>query len=189
VNKTLPLFLVCASILLTGCERLKGHLTVYSNFQLNNHHIIRRTAAFSPGTYSTRMTLHPVQNVVDIKAEGHSLIKIPIPHHFMKNDGTFTIRGSDLGESWNAFGTFYTTVQSSPQRHAEISCELYTVYSRRSGNYTVYGTRDVIEHTQTTTRQLNLKFASLDNQNVLANLTGDDTQTKTIIDEYLNSCH
>ncbi len=182
---------------LTGCEHFRGTLTVYDNFTMKNHHIANRSAKYVPGTYLTKITLHTVQDLLEIDAEGHSIIKFKVPHDFKNHNGAFELKGLELNEQWNAQGIFASEIYDTPQRPGTTSCILYyrnvivgwnnniPIYSSEP----VYGLQNVIKHDRVTNRKLELHFVSLDGKTKLADLTGDDPSTVTLIDQVTSACY
>jgi hypothetical protein len=163
-------------------------MNVYSDFSIRNEHISHRTVKYSPGSYDTRITVHPTENLLEIKSHGHTRVKLKIPHEYIHRDGEININGSEYGENWNALGTFHTFVNHSEPRFAVRTC-LLDAYLDGKQMVDIYGKESVIEHDQTTTRTLKLHFISSNGQSVLADLEAHHSHVEIITDQVTRHCH
>lgn len=172
----------------SGCQQFKGSMNVYSDFSISNHHILHRTIKYSPGSYETKVTYHPSEEIFEIKSKGMKPVKLKIPQHYIQNNGRIEISGSEVGENWDVVGNFQTFLSESPKRTVEKSCILDSYYLGQS-RYIEYGTKTVVEHDVYTTRELKLNFISPNRRTLLADLVGDDQTQETVTDQVLVDCH
>src|SRR4051794_24700978 len=72
------LSLIIFAFLFSGCNTFSGQLIVYSPLQIQNHHMMKNSVTFVPGTYPATVEYNSIENYVTLQTSA-STVKFKNP--------------------------------------------------------------------------------------------------------------
>jgi hypothetical protein len=187
----------CALSLFTACDDFKGVTTVSESMKVTDKK--GKTASIASGSYETKFSLDEKDRELKIKIKDSTQdgkdvslkLMIPTEVSIPRDNGTFLLLGSQIGQVWNLEGQVDTRETSSGTQSGSESCSYesqeYVCHetcdteglncSRSCGYETVYvpGSRDVEYYYTYTTRNVAMKFLAPENEAQLAKFAGTQT--------------